>query len=229
MDEYSQSGLVLSTSTTRIHPPAPAEKLVVVSADDLSLLKTMVRQVADNWTNSSYKLIATRHYLSPTLLKGVPPDFNITFDKRLFSIFLNEADGAASFSIKLPREGEPILMEGAEYLVPVIGIDCINKPMGPDVVFRWQDFADHFSLRAGERLTPELAAAILMHKGGVCKDWLPAATIIPFINKVDGAAQDSLAKDLANLLLRNGNFPVERVVYGSVFQGRVDFLTTVQN
>lgn len=229
MHEYCRSGLAFFTTTTRIHPPAPAEKLVVVSADNLSLLKTMVRKIAANWSNSAYKLIATRHYLSPTLLKGVPPDFSITLDRKLFSIFLNEADGAASFSIKLPRKGEPILMEGAEYLVPVIGIDCVNKPMGPDVVFRWQDFADRFSLRAGERLTPELAAAILMHKEGVCKDWTPGSAIVPFINKVDGDAQDSVAKDLADLLLHNGNFPVERVVYGSVLQERVECLTAAQS
>lgn len=228
MDEYCRKGPVLSTTTTRIHPPASAEGLVVISTDNLPLLTTMVGRIADNCSSLSYKLVATRHFISPTLLRGVPPDFTTSLDRRLFSIFLNEADGAASYSVKLPRESEPVLMEGADYLVPVIGIDCANKPMGPDVVFRWRDFADRFSLQAGERLTPELAAGILMHKEGVCRDWTPGTTIIPFINKVDGAAQDSTARELADLVLRNGNFPVERVVYGSVLQGRVDFQTTAQ-
>jgi len=228
MNEYCRVGLVVSTTTMRIHPPASAEGLVVISTDNLPLLKTMVRQIANDCSSHAYKLVATRHFISPTLLRGVPPDFNTALDKKLFSIFLNEADGAAGFSIKLPRESEPVLMDGAEYLVPVIGIDCLHTPMGPDVVFRWRDFADRFSLRAGDRLTPELAAGILMHKEGVCKDWTPGTTIIPFINKVDGAAQHSAASDLADLVLRNGNFPVERVVYGSVLQGKADFLTTAQ-
>jgi probable selenium-dependent hydroxylase accessory protein YqeC len=226
MDEYCRIGPVLSTTTTRIHPPAPAEGFVVVSTDNLVLLKTLVVRTAKDCSHHSFKLVAARHFMSPTLLRGVPADFNIDLDRKLFAIFLNEADGAAGFSIKLPRASEPVLMRGAEYLVPVIGIDCLYQPMGPDVVFRWRDFADRFSLQPGERLTPELAAGILMHKEGVCKGWKPPTTIVPFINKVDGLAQDSMARDLADLILNNENFPVERVVFGSVIQGRADFLAT---
>jgi probable selenium-dependent hydroxylase accessory protein YqeC len=226
MDEYCRTGSVFSTTTMRIHPPAPAEKLAVISADNIPLLKTAVRRIADECSKSSYKLIATRHYMSPTLLQGLPPDFAASLDRNLFSILLNEADGAASYSIKLPRKSEPILMEGGDYLVPVIGIDCIHKSMGPDVIFRWCDFADRFSLKTGNRLTPELAAGILMHKEGVCRNRESGTKIIPFINKVDSEAQDSVARELADLILCNGNFPVERVVYGSVLRGRVDFLTS---
>jgi len=229
MEEYSRIGPVLSTTTTRTHPPAPAEGLVVISTDNLPLLKTMVRQIAEKFSHRAYRLVATRHFMSPTLLRGVPPDFNTALNRSLFTIFLNEADGAAGYSIKLPRESEPVLMQGAEYLVPVIGIDCLYEPMGPDVLFRWRDLADRFSLRAGEKLTPELAADILMHREGVCKDWTAGTRIIPFINKVDGTAQDSAARSLADLILRNENFPVERVVYGSVLQGRADFLPTAQS
>jgi hypothetical protein len=93
------------------------------------------------------------------------------------------------------------------------------------VVFRFNILAERFSLTKGEQITPERAAGILMHKDGVCKGWKPGTTIIPFINKVDGPAQDSAAKDLANSILRNGNFPVQRVVFGSVLQGRVDSIS----
>jgi probable selenium-dependent hydroxylase accessory protein YqeC len=229
MDEYYSQGSVLYTTTTRIHPPDPREGLVVISSDNLPLLKIMLDRVAGGSLNRSYKLVITRHFMSPTLLRGVPPDFDNTLDRELFPILLNEADGAASYSIKLPRENEPVLMEGAEYMVPVIGIDCLYRPMGPDVLFRWRDYADRFSLRAGERLTPELAAGILMHKQGVCRDWKPGTTIVPFINKVDGPAQDSAARDLADLILHNGNFPVDRVVFGSVLRSRADSVTIPQS
>ncbi len=224
MDEYSSQGPVLYTTTTRIHPPDPSEGLVVVSSDNLPLLKLIVERVSLNCLNRPYKLAVTCHFMSPNLLRGVPRDFTNTLDRKLFPVILNEADGAASFSLKLPREGEPVLMDNAEYMVPVIGIDCLYQPLGPEVLFRWQAFAERFSLRAGERITPEMAAGILMHKQGVCKDWKPGTTIIPFINKVDGPAQDSAALDLAHSILRNGNFPVERVVFGSVLQGRADFI-----
>jgi probable selenium-dependent hydroxylase accessory protein YqeC len=222
MEEYSPGGPVLYTTTTRIHPPDPSEGLVVISSDNLPLLKIMVDRVSRNCPNRPYKLVVTRHFMSPNLLRGIPADFDNSIARDLFPILLNEADGAASFSIKMPREGEPVLMENAEYLVPVIGIDCLYQPMGPEVVFRFQTLGERFSLHAGERITPAMAAGILMHKEGVCKGWKPGTTIIPFINKVDGPAQDSAARDLASSILRNGNFPVDRVLYGSVLQGRVD-------
>ncbi len=225
MEEYCHQGPVLYTTTTRIHPPDPAEALVVISSDDLPLLKIMVDRVIRQCYHRAYKLVVTRQYMSPNLLRGVPSDFDNSFAHDLFPILLNEADGAASYSIKIPRQGEPVLMEGAQYLVPVIGIDCLYQPLGGDVVFRFKTLADQFSLRAGERITPEVAAGILMHKEGVCKDWKPGTTIIPFINKVDGPGQDSAAKDLANAILRNSNFPVPSVVFGSVLQGRVDSIS----
>jgi probable selenium-dependent hydroxylase accessory protein YqeC len=225
MGEYSSRGPVLYTTTTRIHPPDPSEGLVVISSDNIPLLKTMVEKVSSNCPSRSYKLVATRHFMSPNLLRGVPPDFDNDLSRELFPIFFNEADGAASFSIKLPRAGEPVLMEKAEYLVPVIGLDCLDQPLGPEVVFRFKLFAERFSLSAGERITPEIAARILMHKEGVCKDWKTGTAIIPFINKVDSPVQDKNALDLAKCILQNGNFPVERVLFGSALQGRVDSLS----
>lgn len=225
MEEYSPQGPVLYTTTTRIHPPDPNEGLVVISSDNLPLLKTMVDRISRNCPNRSYKLVATRHFMSPNLLRGLPPDFDNSLARELFPILLNEADGAASYSIKLPREGEPVLMENAEYLVPVIGIDCLHQPIGPDVVFRFKILAESFSLRGGERITPEVATAILMHKNGVCKGWKPGATIIPFINKVDGPAQEPAARVLAQCILHNGVFPVQRVLFGSALQGRVDSIS----
>jgi probable selenium-dependent hydroxylase accessory protein YqeC len=220
LQEYCSEGPVLSSTTTRIHPPDPNEGLVVISGDNLSLLKQIVTQVGCNCSDRPYKMLVTRYFMSPNLLRGVPSNFADSLDRKLFAIFFNEADGAASFSLKLPREGEPVLMNSAEYLVPVIGMDCLFQPMGPDVIFRWQVLSERFSLRCGEPITPELAAGILMHTQGVCKDWKPGVTIIPFINKVDDVAQDSVAKDLAHAILHHGGFPVDRVVLGSIFNGR---------
>jgi probable selenium-dependent hydroxylase accessory protein YqeC len=186
MEEYSSKGPVFCTTTTRIHPPDPAEGFSVISGENLLLLKKIIAGIRHNCLDRPYRIVATRHFISPHLLRGVPPDFADDMDRSAFPIILNEADGAAGFSLKLPRKGEPVLMNKAEYLVPVIGIDCLGRPLGPNILFRWQELAEHFSLRAGEPLVAQLAADLLMHSQGVCKDWKPGVTIIPFINKVDG-------------------------------------------
>jgi len=225
LEEYCRCGPVLYTTTTRIHPPEAGEGLVVISSENLALLKSMVGRIGRECAARPYKLAVTRALMSPNLLRGVPPDFNNTLDRELFPVLLNEADGAASFSIKIPREGEPVLMENADYLVPVIGLDCLNQPLGPKVLFRFQTLGERFSLREGELLTPKLAASILMHRQGVCRDWQTGTEIIPFINKVDSKAQDAAARDLALRILRNGHFPVKKVLFGSLLQGRVDSIS----
>ena len=112
-------------------------------------------------------------------------------------------------------------MENAEYLVPVIGIDCLHKAALPDTLFRCDSLWKQFSILRGETITPELAARVLMHPRGICKDWEKGMAIIPFINKVDTPQLDSDARLLASYILSNGNFPVSHVVYGSVQQKRV--------
>jgi probable selenium-dependent hydroxylase accessory protein YqeC len=185
----------------------------------------MVDRVGRECGDRPYKLTVTRGFMGPNLLRGVPPDFVNAVDRKPFPMLLNEADGAASFSIKIPREGEPVLMENANYLVPVIGLDCLNQPVGPKTLFRFQTLGERFSLREGEIITPKLAASVLMHPRGVCRDWRAGTKILPFINKVDNKSQDAAARDLAILILRNGSFPVSKVLCGSVLQGRVDSIS----
>lgn len=222
LEEYSASGPVLATTTTRIHPPEACEKCVVIAGDNLPLLRLMLERAGRECAKHPYKIVAARSFMSPNLLRGVPTDFFDAVDRSLFAIFLNEADGAAGYSIKIPGDEEPVLMRNAEYLVPVIGIDCLHRPLGPKVLFRFQELAGRFSLREGDILTPELAAHILMHPKGVCKHWQPGSVILPFINKVDEPSQDADARNLASLILSNRNFPVTRVLFGSVLRGRID-------
>ena len=225
MQEYSAQGTALYLATTRIHPPDPRDGFAAISGDNVDLLRQILDSIVTCCPKRPFMLAVTRQYLSPTLLRGVPPDFANTLDLQCFPILLNEADGSASFSIKLPKDTEPVLMQNAEYLVPVIGIDCLYRPLGPQVIFRWEIFAQHFPAHAGECLTPRLAADILMHTRGVCKDYKPGMEIIPFINKVDTPEQDAAARELAQEILLNGNFPVERVLFGSVLQGRVESIS----
>jgi probable selenium-dependent hydroxylase accessory protein YqeC len=225
MDEVAKQGPVLYTTTTRIHPPDRCREVAVISCENTELLKCLVGDVIGKLTDQNYRLVVTRQFMEPDLLKGVPPDFFESVDRGRLVLLLNEADGAARFSLKLPREGEPVLMVRADYLVPVIGIDCVHQPMGPDVVFRFQALADRFSLKAGDPITHQAAADILMHLQGVCRDVKEGTTIIPFINKVDTPEKDADAKILASHILKNGNFPVNRVVWGSVLNGRVESIT----
>jgi probable selenium-dependent hydroxylase accessory protein YqeC len=225
-EELCSQGPVLCTATTRIHPPDPSEGFAVISSNSISLLHLIVQRIGKECENRPFKLAVARQFISPNMMKGVSPDFDDKVNKSLFSILLNEADGAAGYSIKLPEEYEPVPMQNAEYLVPVIGLDCLHQSMGPKAIFRWNALADHFSLHEGDTLIPETAAGILMHPQGVCRSWKPGEIILPFINKVDEPAQDAAARDLAAAILRNPVFPVERVLFGSILRGRAESVSS---
>ncbi len=227
LEEYASPGPVVYTTTTRIHPPRLHDGMILISCDHPELLKSIVLGTGRTCAASTMcKVIVAGGATRPNYLQGVDPGFAAALDRELFQFILNEADGARSMSLKMPREGEPVLMDKAEYLVPVIGLDCLLKPLGPGTLFRWELVAERFSAQAGQLITPQMASDILLDSRGVCKDWKPGSTIIPYINKVDDDIQDSLAKELALALLNNPNFPVERVVWGSLEKRRVNSLVS---
>lgn len=224
LEEYSESVPAVYTTTTRIHPPHPCDGLAIISSNNESYLEMLLERAVLGWC-CGRRFVVTRLSSAPDLMRGVDRGFAGRLDRVLFPLILNEADGARSMSLKLPREGEPILMADADYLVPVIGLDCLNQPLGPKTLFRWELVSKRHKLRAGEILVPELAASILLHPQGVCQDWQAGMQIIPFINKADSDSDDQLASALADALLHNGNFPVERVVWGSLRNPRAASLS----
>jgi probable selenium-dependent hydroxylase accessory protein YqeC len=225
MDEYCSSGPVIYTTTTRIHPPDPRDGMLIISCENADLRGMILRRLGRACPNSKCKLVVTGQSAGPRYLRGVEPDFAVKIDRELFPYILNEADGARSMSLKMPRAGEPVLMEGANYLVPVIGIDCLFKELGAESLFRWELVSGLFSADAGKPITPRTASDILLHPQGVCKDWKSGMRIVPYINKTDSETLDPLARELALALLRNPRFPVERVVWGSLVSGRAGSVT----
>lgn len=222
LHEYSATTPTIYTTTTRIHPPQPAEGMLVLMGDHADCLQNIVNRIGQKGDPRLRQLVVTQVGSRPDLAPGVSPDFAAKIDPELFPLLLNEADGARSMSLKMPREGEPVLMENSNYLVPVIGLDCLNRPLGPETLFRWEWAAERYSLEAGRLITPDLAASLLFHPQGVCRGWQPGMHVIPYINKVDSEDLDPLARRLAQSLLNNGRFPVDRVVWGSTHRLRTD-------
>jgi probable selenium-dependent hydroxylase accessory protein YqeC len=226
LDECGLTGPVIYTTTTRIHPPHLHDSMLIISSDNTNLLRVILQRTGRIWLNRICKFVVTRRSSDPRFLLGLEPGFGQTLDRGVFRFIFNEADGARSMSLKMPREGEPVLMEGAEYLVPVIGIDCLMKPLGPETLFRWDLVSERFSSQAGQPITPRMAAEVLLHPEGVCRGWKPGVRIVPYINKADDESRDPLARELALALLHNPHLPVECAVWGSLLCGRVNSITS---
>ncbi len=106
-------------------------------------------------------------------------------------LILVEGDGANRKPFKAPRHYEPVIPESADLVVPVIGIDCIGKPLN-SLYFH---APDQISILTGLKL-----------------DVPDSARWIPFINKVESNDDWEKARKLGQILKEWG---VKRIVAGA--------------
>lgn len=113
---------------------------------------------------------------------------------------LVEADGAAGRSVKAPAPHEPVIPGCADAVFGVMGLDCLELPAGPDIVFRLERFLAVTGLSSGDPITPEALRALENHPEGLFKGAPGGARRVAFHNKAD-------------------TFPKTGTVYGSALRG----------
>jgi len=127
-----------------------------------------------------------------------------------------EADGAAGRPVKAPAAHEPVIPSSATMVIAVIGLEAMGRPLDPEIVFRPGLFREITGLEDGETITPAALARVFQSPNGLFKGTPDAARRIAFLNKLDLLASEEEGKTLAQLLLRDPQSPVERVVMGSI-------------
>ena len=115
---------------------------------------------------------------------------------------LNEADGSRTRPFKAPADHEPVIPESTRLVVPVVGADVFGKYLDADHVHRPELVAELAGASPGAPVTPEIVARVLAHPEGGRKGAPPGARIIAMINKVEGLSDRALARETAELLLR---------------------------
>lgn len=207
--EAVKAGLkVVLTTTTRIYAPDRDSGVSVVLEADSGKLLTGIK----NCFKACPLVVAGA---------GLTPEHKIAGidEKIVHSILLAgadmvvvEADGAARKPFKAPREGEPVLPGRSSLIIPVVGIDCLNKPLTREYIHRPEVVSLLMGVDLGEKVTPPLVAGVLLHPRGYRKNIPHCCRWVPFINKVESAEELKDARELALLLGRGGT---ERVVIGA--------------
>ena len=116
------------------------------------------------------------------------------------SFVLVEADGARLLPLKAPAAHEPAIPSGSDLVVPVVGIDALNQPIG-SIAHRPERVADLLGKRVEDRIKALDFAAIVTHRNGGLKNVPAEARVIPAINKVENAEQFEAAKSAAGAML----------------------------
>jgi len=111
---------------------------------------------------------------------------------------LVEADGARRRPFKAPGPFEPVVPASTTMLLSIIGSDALGRVIG-DQCHRPLRVAALAGCRPYERLTPERAAAVLLHERGAAASRPGSARMAIIITKVDETVSDDVDSLVAAL------------------------------
>ncbi|SPD73115.1 conserved hypothetical protein [uncultured Desulfobacterium sp.] len=208
-------GLVITTTTTKIFPPAESDtQYVLVSPDKDEIMDFVLK----NRSEYGHITIASEFIASTGKLKGIDPETVWSLGRlKGVSNIIVEADGAANRPLKAPNtDFEPVIPENSSLVIAVVGIDSLGSIMDDQHVFRSEIAARLTGTALGERVTLNTIAVLLTHGSGIACGAPSNARIIPFINKVDLPDGFKDAKALAGRILAARHQQIDRVVLGHV-------------
>ena len=175
-DELSQSGTVIVCTSTKI-----------VGPDDLTVL-----------TGGSEEEIIAALKSSPVLCVGTRADgrklsaplCGFSRLKELADYVIVEADGAHRLPVKAHAAYEPVIPDGTDMTVLVIGADAFGRTVG-EICHRPELFAAVAGVGTSSIVTPEVIKRVITAEG--CGDRL-------YINKVEDNEAAASARQLAAML-----------------------------
>ncbi len=118
-------------------------------------------------------------------------------------VILCEADGAARKPLKAPAQHEPVIPEGADICVGVMGVDSLHLPLQEENVHRSAIFAQITQAEMGKVVLFKHLYALAQHEQGLFKDCPASCTRTVLLNKADclpaGESRSTLQTALQDL------------------------------
>jgi len=107
-----------------------------------------------------------------------------------------KADGARMRWIKAPADGEPMLLPGADLVIPVVSARAIGEPLSERVAHRLDRVHAVTGVMPGSVLTPQAVGRLLASDEGALKG-TAGGRVAPVINMVDNELQEQRARAAA--------------------------------
>jgi probable selenium-dependent hydroxylase accessory protein YqeC len=219
--EFAAAGEpVLTTTTTKIMMPTPKQSAQVVLANSLKSVLSRARILLTNHRHISAALTRLSNF--PEKLSGFPPDFvDEIWDSELFRWIIVEADGAAGKSLKVPADHEPVMPPSSKYIIGVVGLKALGKPLDEDWVFRHDRYSQITGLLQGKPITESSIVAAVLHEKGLFKDSSQHARKTLFLNTADCVRGMESAKAIASELhtAKRGTV-IEKIIVGKPLENQ---------
>lgn len=201
---------VVTTTTTKIYPPRPAESPHLLLLEHDPLLNSLSGLLA----KFSHVTVGDRVDTKTGKLQGATEDI-VDACATAAQCVLVEADGAAAHPVKAPAAWEPVIPHCTDLVIPVVGLDCLGKPARREIVFRLGEFLTVTGLEEGEEITPQAIARLVTHSQGGMKGVTEGVQVIPLLNKMDLVPR-ALVEETAQAILKAAPGKIHRVAAGTL-------------
>lgn len=190
------------TTTTHIIAPREHEAQALVLSGHLDDVLQQVRRYLETLKVVG---IGSQIVSADGKMKGIPPEWVDAIAADLPGVYvLVEGDGSAGRPFKAPADHEPVIPGTTTLVVPVVGIDVIGRPLGPDAVHRPERVASITGIREGDPITVEIVSKVMLHPNGAAKGAPSRARVVQMINKVDDVSRLEIARRLGRRMLDEG-------------------------
>jgi len=212
--ELSNAGeKVLTTTTTKILMPSKDQSPQVILSDSfeevldkakLLIKKNLHISAASQRTDSTVGKIA-----------GFEPEvIDKIWKAGVFRWILVEADGASRRPLKAPAFYEPVIPDCSGWLIGIVGMKAIGKPLGERWVFRHKLYAEITGLKPEEPVTEESVVVALIDKNGIMKGCPSHTKKVVFLNMADNQELVESGRRIADILCKTRIEGLKRVVIG---------------
>ena len=179
--------------TATVHTTVfPGELGLQSIVDDDAALRQRLRE-ADPAASVTYACPSSK----PGRYAGAKPaTIRAVHDEGGFDATFVKADGARMRWIKAPAPDEPIVVPGADVVIPVVSARAIGEPLGERVAHRVDRVAAVTGVAPGEILAPETVGRLLASEQGALYR-AAGSRVAPVINMVDNDDKEELARAAA--------------------------------
>jgi probable selenium-dependent hydroxylase accessory protein YqeC len=207
-----QNAAVLTTTTTKIYLPTRRQSSVVIEDERVEAVLKQAKAFLRHHRHisSGSRSLPFRHKL-----KGFPPEvIDDIWQSGTFRWIIVEADGAAGRPIKAPADHEPVIPKCTKWVVGVVGLQAIGKPLISRWAFRPQLVSQITGLAEGAILTESAIADLLINRNGILKDAPAEAIRLAFLNQADSQDRLESGRKIAQMLIRQAKSGFARVLIG---------------
>jgi probable selenium-dependent hydroxylase accessory protein YqeC len=213
--ELSGQGVaVLTTTTTKIYMPTLRQSAAVIVAQSAKAFLNQARTILKRHRHIS---AGSRVVHFQDKLKGFSPDvIDHIWQSGLFRWIIVEADGAAGRPVKAPAAHEPVIPKSTKWVLGIVGLEAVGKPLSARWVFRPQLVSQVTGCAEGSILNESAIVDLLLDRNGILKDVPPGASRLAFLNQADGPDRLETGRKIAQMLVRRQKSDVTRILIGQM-------------